>query len=166
MQNLNTKARQVIEKVRNEYGHTFEEMGEICGVATGSIQRWYSTGKAKLDKIAPLLELVENSRVPTEKIAENLIEIYRHLKGPYTLSYIDLRDMSGRENLSPSVIREIEECFFEKGFALITDQDQEGRNLFMVVRKKWVAEKAKSADTATLKAYYCKKVEDEFDEDK
>ncbi|MBE0448898.1 MAG: hypothetical protein IBX64_12565 [Actinobacteria bacterium] len=162
--NVNTKARQIIEKVRNEYGHTFEEMAEICGVATGSIQRWYSTGRAKADKIAPLEELVENNRLPTEKIAENLIEIYWHIKRPYLLPYSELRAMSGRERLSQSLILEIEEYLYERGFALIIDQDDEGRCVYIIIRKKWITRKARQADRKTLKEYYCKKVEDEFEE--
>ncbi|MCE7520420.1 DUF1804 family protein [Halomonas titanicae] len=163
-QNVNTKARQIIEKVRSDYGYTFEEMAEMCGVATGSIQRWYSTSKAKSDKILPLEELVENNRLPADKIADNLIEIYWHIKRPYTLSNIDLRDMSGRERLSQSVIEDIEEFLFEKGFALISDQDDEGRYVYIIIRKKWITKRTRPADRRTLKEYYCKKVEDEFEE--
>jgi hypothetical protein len=163
--NTNTKARQIIEKVRNEYGYTFEEMADMCGVATGSIQRWYSTGKAKADKIVPLEELVENNRLPADKIAGNVIEIYWHIKRPYTLTYSELRDMSGRERLSPSVVCEIEEYLFERGFALIVDQDDEDRNIYIVIRKKWITKNARPADRKTLKEYYCKKVEDEVGED-
>ena len=162
--NINTKARQIIEKVRNDYGYTFEEMAEMCGVATGSIQRWYSTGKAKADKIVPLGELVENNRLPCEKIAENLIEVYWHIKRPYILTYSELRNMSGRERLSPSVVNEIEEVLFERGFALIVDQDDEDRNVYIIIRKMWIIRKARPADRQALKEYYCKKVEDEFEE--
>ena len=162
--NVNTKARQIIEKVRNEHNYTFEDMGEICGVATGSIQRWYSTGRARADKIIALEELVENNRLPTDKIADNLIEIYRHIKRPYTIPYTTLRDMSGRERLSKRVITEIEEHLYERGFALIDDYDSEGRNIFIVIRKRWLTKRTKPADNEALKEYYCKRVEDEIEE--
>lgn len=162
--NVNTRARQIIEKVRSDYGYTFEQMAEMCGVAVGSIQRWYSTGRAKADKITPLEELVENNRLPSDKIADNLIEVYWHIRRPYTLTYTDLRDMSGRERLSNSIIAEVDEYLYEKGFCMIDDEDEDGRNIYIIIRKKWLTKKARPADRKALKDYYCKKVEDEFDE--
>lgn len=165
IQNVNTKARQIIEKVRNEYGYTFDEMADQCGVATGSIQRWYSTGKAKASKIAHLEKLIENIRLPESEIAQNLIEIYRHIRYPYTLSHNELRDMSGREKLSHTVIYKIDEYLYEKGFTIIIDQDDEGRFIYVIVRKKWLTEKkAKTANKVTLKEYYYKKFEEELEE--
>jgi len=141
MPSVNIKARQIIEKVREEFGHTFEEMADLCNVAPGSIQRWYSTGRAKADKIKALENLIANTRLPEHKIAENLIEIYWHLKRPMTITYSQLRNISGREKLSLSVINRIDQELYERGFALIDDMDEEGRVIYFVIRKKWLSKK-------------------------
>ena len=162
---INTRARQIIEKVKAEHDLTFEQMAEECDVATGSIQRWYSTGRAKADKIRPLEEMIANTRIPAHKIAENLIEIYRHVRRPISLLHNQLRDMTGRERLSESVIEEVTEELYERDFILVQDLDDDGRLAFFVVRKKWLTKKTRKVDEKILKEYYKKVVEDEFEEE-
>ncbi|WP_252178708.1 hypothetical protein [Endozoicomonas sp. 4G] len=165
MTNVNTEARKIIEKVREEFGYTFEEMAELCGVATGSLQRWYSTGRAKANKIQALENLISNTRLPEQKVAENLIEIYWHVKRPITISYNQLRDISGRNRLSESVIENISEELYEHGFTLIEDKDDDGRVVYSIVRKKWLSKKMTTVNESILKDYHKKRVELELMEE-
>jgi transcriptional regulator with XRE-family HTH domain len=165
MPRINTNATKIIEKVREEFGYTFSEMAQECGVATGSIQRWYSSSRAKADKIKALENLISNTRLPEQKIAENLIEIYWHIKKPITITYSQLRDISGRERLSESVIDAIEQALYERGFALINEADDEGKMVYFVIRKKWLAKKMTQVNRSILRAYYSKRVELEHEEE-
>ncbi|WP_295442421.1 hypothetical protein [uncultured Thiodictyon sp.] len=159
MSNVNAKARQIVEKVREEFGYTFEEMAELCGVATGSVQRWYSSGRAKADKIKALEELLANTNLPEHKIAENLIKIYWHIKWPIKIIYSQLRDISGRERLCPNVIERIRQELYERGFAFVDDTDEEGKLAFFLLRKQWLSKHTKAVNEAAVKAYYLKGVE-------
>ena len=165
MANVNTKATKIIEKVREELGYTFEEMAEECGVATGSIQRWYSTGRAKADKIKPLEELISNTRLPTYQVAKNIIEIYWHIKRPITITYKQLRDISGRDNLHESIINSISQELYEQDYAFIEDRDDEGRVVYLIVRKKWLSRKTTLIDASILKDYYFERVESEVNQE-
>ncbi|MFM5643465.1 hypothetical protein [Aeromonas caviae] len=163
-QNVNTKARQIIEKARAEHDLSFTQMADICDVAPGSIQRWYSTGRAKSDKIAPLLSLIENQRLAPDLIASNIIEIYRHIKRPYTLKHIDLRNLSGRLKLSQSLISTICENLYENGYTMIQDEDDEGATHYIILRKKWLRKLTKPATPSVLKEFFKQRVEDELED--
>jgi hypothetical protein len=165
MQTVNTNARQIIEKVRAEFGYSFEEMAELCEVATGSVQRWYSTGRAKADSISVLEELISNTRLPEYKIAENLIEIYWHKKRPITITRSQLRDISGRQRLEQSVIEEISKELYERNFAFIDCEDEEGRTSYCLIRKQYLFKKFPPLNNSDLKEYYFKKVELELNQE-
>jgi len=140
-------------------------MAEECDVATGSIQRWYSTGRAKSDKIRPLEEMIAHTRIPAYQIAENLIEIYWHVKKPISLQHNQLRDITGRERLSDSVIDEITEELHERDFIFVEDLDDDGRLAYFVVRKKWLTKKTKTVNESVLKDYYRTVIELEQEEE-
>jgi len=166
MPNVNTKATQIIEKVREEYGYTFEEMADLCEVATGSIQRWYTNGRAKADKIKPLEQLIENTRLPEYKVAEKIIDIYWHVRKPISITYQQLRSISGRDRLSESVVSRIHDELYERSFAFIDDCDEDGRTIYYVLRKKWLSRKISGVDEDILGDYYLNKFhEDDLDED-
>ena len=167
MPKVNTKATQIIEKVRQEHDYTFEEMAEECDVAVGSIQRWYSTGRAKANKIEPLVELIENTRLPEYRIAEKLIEIYWLTRRPICITYKQLRAISGRDRLSDPIILNITVELYEHNFAFIDDLDTEGRPVYFIVRKKWLANAKRtiSVDESLLEKYYLKQFEDESNEE-
>jgi len=163
--NVNNKARQIIEKVREELGYTFEEMSDICGVAVGSVQRWYSIGRARADKIKHLEELLTNVRLPENKIAKNLIEIYWYSKGPCYLTLTQLKKMSGRDRLSPRIIENIQAELDYQGFLFIEEMDDSERTIYILMRRKRCKKNSKKLDDKYLKEYYSYKVESELEEE-
>jgi len=168
---VNTKARQIIQKVRDELGYTFEEISEECGVSIGSVQRWYSKGRAKQNKIKFLEDLLSNIRLSETKIADILIEIYRDKKKPIYLSRKQFLNISGRVRLSPKVILKVQEKIDEKGFLLIEELDKDEQTVFIILRRKWCLKKANRVDEVDLEDYYYRKseieieIEEEEDED-
>lgn len=163
---VNTKARQIVEKVREEYGYTFEEMSDLCGVAVGSVQRWYSLGRARADKIIHLEKLLENIRLPEYKIAENLISMYRDIKRPYYITYVQLRDTSGRERLSPSIVEKIQLEVEERGFVLLEEWETKNeQTVYILMRRKWCLNKATELEPKYFKDYYYRKAEEDIQEE-
>ncbi len=163
--NVNKKARQIIEKVREEFGYTFEEMSNLCGVAVGSVQRWYSTGRARADKIKHLEKLLSNIRLPENKIAENLIAIYWYRKGPCFLTLAKLKKIAGRDRLSPKIIDNICAELDYQGFLFIEEMDDKDRTIFILMRRKWCKKKSKELNDKYLKEYYSYRVEVEMEEE-
>ena len=163
--NVNDRARLIIEKVREEFGYTFEEMSQTCGVAVGSVQRWYSTGRGRADKIKHLENLLTNVRLPEDKIAENLIEIYWYQKGPCHLTLNQLKKMSGRVRLSPKIVQNIQAELDYQGFLFIEEMDDDERTIYILMRRKWCRKKSKKLDNNYLKEYYSHKVETENEEE-
>ena len=162
---VNDGARQIIEKVREEFGYTFAEMSDLCGVAVGSVQRWYSTGRARGDKIKHLEDLLTNVRLPETKITENLIEIYWYRKGPCYLTLSQLKKMAGRARLSPKIIENIQTELDYQGFLFVEEMDDDERTIYILLRRKWCRKKSKMLDEKFLKNYYSFKVESELEEE-
>jgi hypothetical protein len=160
VERVNTKAREIIEKARQEFGYTFEQISELCQVSIGSVQRWYSTGRAKANKIINLEMKLENIRLEPEQVAKSLIEIYRFRKKRYTITYNQLRKMSGRDRLSPSIIEEIQEEVDSRDFMLLEDVI-DGQALFAVIRRKWCFKDALKLTDEDLSSFYALKFDSE-----
>jgi len=164
VERVNTKAREIIEKARQEFGFTFEQISELCEVSIGSVQRWYSTGRAKANKIIHLEMKLEHVRLEPEQVAKNLIEIYRFRKKRYAITYNQLRKMSGRDRLSPNIIAEIQEEVDSRNFMLIEDVI-DGQTLFAVMRRKWCFKDALRLTDVDLTSFYAQKFDAETGED-
>jgi hypothetical protein len=160
VERANTKAREIIEKARQEFGYTFEQISELCEVSIGSVQRWYSTGRAQANKIITLEKKLENVRLDPEQIAKALIEIYKFRGKRYCITYNQLRKMSGRDRLSPSIISEIQEEVDSRDFILIEDVI-DGKTLFAFLNRKWCFKDALIMTDENLTSFYTQKFDTE-----
>lgn len=159
------QARHAVQKAQ-ERGETIESIAALCGVSTGSVRRWYETGRADANAIAPLLDKIGRVYPSAEEIADDLIEFYKHRgRKPFRLYRRAWQRVTQRRWLKGAFNESLVETLFERGYHLLLEEDSEGREMRLFLSRKDLRVLAKEAPSEDdLREFFGRDVP-EVDED-
>ncbi|MGF1727533.1 hypothetical protein [Photobacterium nomapromontoriensis] len=135
---ITDKARSSITKAKSDFGMTLADIAMLCEVNEGSVQRWYTTGRARVSSIQPLLDHLSNTRLTAEQTAKELVKISKYAQNPVRLTHARIRLMSGRDQLTKAFLKELADELDELGYFLITHHNRLGRAVYAVMSKLYI----------------------------
>lgn len=156
---VTTMARELIERALQE-GDSLDSIADLCGVNVGSVKRWFATGRASKEKIAPLAAKVGPVYPSPSAVAQHLIAIKKHLGNPklrIKRSYI--KKIAGRSRLKGAFETELIEYLDGEGYLFIEDVDPEtDDDIYFMFRRSWLRKNIKTSLTR-------KNIEEFFEEE-